>query len=49
VGAWTSGTLRWAIVSTGEETASMGFQSYLGEDNGYIHPNWMLIPIDGAP
>jgi len=40
VGAWTSGTLRWTVVSTGEETASMGFQSHLGEDTGYVRLHW---------
>jgi hypothetical protein len=36
----TSGTLRWTTVSTGEETASMGFQSALGEDEGYVRFHW---------
>jgi hypothetical protein len=40
VGAWTSGTLRWTVVGSGEETASMGFQSHLGEDSGYVQLNW---------
>jgi hypothetical protein len=40
VGSWTSSTLRWTVVSTGEETASMGFQSHLGEDNGYVRLHW---------
>ncbi len=40
VGAWTSGTLRWTVVSTGEEIASMGFQSHLGEDTGYVRFHW---------
>jgi hypothetical protein len=26
-GAWTSGILRWSIVGTGEETASIGFEA----------------------
>ena len=39
-GAWTSGTLRWSIVGTGEETASMGFKSRLGEEEGYIRLHW---------
>jgi hypothetical protein len=42
-GSWTSGTLRWTVVSTGEETASMGFQSHLGEDNGYVRLHWMSV------
>jgi hypothetical protein len=40
VGAWTSGTLRWTLVSSGEETASMGFQSYLGMESGYVRLHW---------
>jgi len=40
VGAWTFGSLRWTVVSTGEETASMGFQSHLGEDTGYVRLHW---------
>jgi hypothetical protein len=32
--------LRWTIVSTGEETASMGYQSHLVEDNGYVRLHW---------
>jgi hypothetical protein len=39
-GARASGTLRWTVVSTGEETASMGFQSDLGEDTGYVRLHW---------
>jgi len=41
VGSWTSGTLRWTVVSTGEETAAIGFQSHLlGEDTGYVRFHW---------
>jgi hypothetical protein len=40
VGGWTSGTLRWTLVSSGEETASLGYQSHLVEDNGYIRLYW---------
>ena len=40
VGAWTFGSLRWTVVSTGEETASMGFHSQLGENTGYIRLHW---------
>jgi hypothetical protein len=36
-GAWTSGTLRWSIVGTGEEIASIGFEARLGEKDGYAH------------
>jgi hypothetical protein len=39
-GASTFGTLRWTVVSTGEETASMGFQSELSEDSGYVRLYW---------
>jgi hypothetical protein len=39
-GAWTSGTLRWSILSTGEETASMGFEARLGEQEGYVRLHW---------
>lgn len=37
---WTSGTLRWSIVGTGEETASMGFEARLGEEEGDIRLRW---------
>ena len=40
VGAWTFGTLRWTVVSTGEETASVSFQSDLGEEGGYVQLHW---------
>jgi hypothetical protein len=39
-GAWTSGTLRWSIVGTGEEIASIGFEARLGEKDGYIRLHW---------
>ena len=39
-GAPAYGVLRWTTVNTGEETASMGFQSHLGEDNGYVQLHW---------
>jgi hypothetical protein len=39
-GASASGMLRWTVVSTGDETASMGFQSHLGEDTGYVQLHW---------
>lgn len=39
-GAWTSGTLRWTIVGSGEETASMGFEAHLGEEEGHIRLHW---------
>jgi hypothetical protein len=39
-GAWTSGTLCWSIVGTGEEIASMGFEAHLGEEEGYIQLHW---------
>src|SRR5262249_45813823 len=39
-GARTSGTLRWFFVGTGEETASMGFEAYLGAEEGYIRLDW---------
>lgn len=34
------GTLRWTRVSTGEETASIGFQSNLGDESGHIRLHW---------
>jgi hypothetical protein len=39
-GAWTSGTLRWSIVGTGEEIASIGFEARLGEKDGYVRLHW---------
>jgi hypothetical protein len=39
-GARVSGTLRWTTVNTGREIASIGFQSHLGEDNGYVQLHW---------
>ena len=39
-GAWVAGTLHWTTVNTGEEIASIGFQSHLGDDNGYIQLHW---------
>jgi hypothetical protein len=39
-GAWISGTLRWTVVSTGRETASMGFQSEVREESGYVQLHW---------
>jgi hypothetical protein len=39
-GASTSGTLRWSIVGTGEEIASMGFEAHLGEKEGHIRLRW---------
>ena len=39
-GAGTSGTLRWSFVGTGEETASMGFEARLGEQEGYVRLHW---------
>jgi hypothetical protein len=39
-GAWISGTLRWSIVGTGEETASIGFEARLGEKDGYVRLHW---------
>jgi hypothetical protein len=39
-GAWTSGALRWTRVSTGEETASIRFQSDLGKADGYVRLHW---------
>jgi hypothetical protein len=37
-GAWTSGTLRWSIVGTGEEIASIGFEARLGEKDDIHEP-----------
>src|SRR3984893_4236904 len=39
-GAWTSGTLRWSIVGTDEEIASIGFEARLGEKDGYVRLHW---------
>ena len=39
-GAWTAGTLRWSIVGTGEEFASIGFEARLGEKDGYVRLHW---------
>jgi hypothetical protein len=39
-GASIYGTLRWTRVSTGEETASIGFQSNLGDESGHIQLHW---------
>lgn len=39
-GARIYGTLRWTRVSTGEETASIGFHSHLDEDDGYVRLHW---------
>jgi hypothetical protein len=39
--ARTSGVLRWTRVSTGRETASMGFQSELSADDGYVDLLWI--------
>jgi hypothetical protein len=38
--AWTSGTLRWRNVVTGEEIASVGFQAQLNEEGGYVQLHW---------
>jgi len=35
-GAWVSGTLRWSIAGTGEESASMGFEARLSEEEGDV-------------
>jgi hypothetical protein len=32
--------LRWSIVGTGEEIASMGFEARLGEEEGYVRLHW---------
>lgn len=39
-GAWTSGTLRWRIVGTDKETASIGFEGQLGQTDGCIRLHW---------
>jgi hypothetical protein len=39
-GARTSGLLSWTTVNTGRETASVGFQSDLGEEGGYVQLHW---------
>jgi hypothetical protein len=40
-GIWTSGTLRWSIIGTGEETASMSFEARLGKEEGDIRLRWI--------
>jgi hypothetical protein len=40
VGGRTSGTLRWTVVGTDEETASMDFKSELSEESGYLRLYW---------
>jgi hypothetical protein len=32
--------LRWSIVGTGEEIASIGFEARLGEKDGYVRLHW---------
>ncbi len=39
-GVATSGVLRWLNVSTQEETASVSFESHLGEGGGHIRLRW---------
>jgi hypothetical protein len=34
------GLLRWTLVRTGEETASIGFESDLGHETGYAQLRW---------
>jgi hypothetical protein len=34
------GLLQWTLVSTGEETASIGFESDLGQETGYVQLRW---------
>ena len=34
------GLLQWTLVSTGKEAASIGFQSDLGEESGYVQLRW---------
>jgi hypothetical protein len=36
----TSGLLQWTLVRTGQETASVGFESDLGEQSGYVQLRW---------
>jgi hypothetical protein len=36
----TSGLLQWTLVRTGQETASVGFESDLGEESGYVQLRW---------
>jgi hypothetical protein len=37
--------LRWSIVGTGEEIASIGFEARLGEKDGYIRLHWTSTSI----
>ena len=39
-GTRTSGLLRWTVVDTGEETASVGFKSEVKEESGYLQLHW---------
>jgi hypothetical protein len=39
-GARISGLLQWTLVRTGEETASIGFESDLGQEIGYVQLRW---------
>jgi hypothetical protein len=36
----TSGLLQWTLVRTGEATASIGFESNLGEESGHVRLRW---------
>ena len=47
-GARTSGLLRWTLVRTGEETASIGFESDLGEESGYVQLRWTSTNLRGG-
>jgi hypothetical protein len=40
VNARILGLLQWTFVSTGEETASIGFESDLGQETGYVQLRW---------
>jgi hypothetical protein len=39
-GSRTLGLLKWTLVSTGEETAAIGFESDLGEEIGHVQLRW---------
>ena len=46
--AWTSGVLRWSVVGTGEEIASMGFEARLSKEEGYIRLHWISTDLQSG-
>jgi hypothetical protein len=43
--ATTMGTLRWLAASTGDEIASVDFESRLGEEAGYVKLRWTATDL----